>query len=82
MYKLHSGEKEGLSLYGMQLQWQKFSTYILIVLSNNTNINHFSTLCRRDLEPLQMQVRLETAAVRFNSITEIYYIKYNMNGKM
>lgn len=56
VYKLHSGEKEGLSLYGVLLA--VFSVEAIILANVLVSVQTFFVVCCRDIEPLQMQVRL------------------------
>ena len=57
MYKLHSGEKEGLSLYGVMLA--VFSVEDIILSNVQLSVpTFFLFVCCRDIEPLQMQVWL------------------------
>lgn len=56
VYKLHSGEKEGLSLYGVLLS--VFSVEDIILSNVLLSVETFFSVCCRDIEPLQMQVWL------------------------
>lgn len=87
VYKLHSGEKEGLSLYGMQLSHWQFRPLSLTVLSKGLYMNHLFLVCvsgilnRCRCKFGSKLLRLETPLLKSNHTIDIWIMSLLLHQK-